>query len=109
MTSFVANSICGLLLGTGLHEHTTSFRVYSTACARLVVDNFCQDGYEWLIGAVLTARRNGLRIKEVPIVFNNRINGKSKLKVLDIVAWFAAFGEMMVTKRVIAKRWSLFG
>jgi len=87
--SRVANTLCRLLLGTGLHEHTAYFRVYSNKCAEDIVKNVNRNGYEWAIASILVAKDHGFRIKEVPVTFINRFSGKSKLKISDILMWFS--------------------
>lgn len=94
MTSFVANSLCRIFLRTGLHENTTSFRVYSRECAETVVGNVSRNGYNWIINSVLVAKNHGFRIHEVPIVFNNRVNGTSKLRFQDILEWAVVFSNL---------------
>ena len=86
--SYTANFLCRLLFRTGLHEHTTYFRIYSRKCAETAVRNVHCDRYEWAIASILTTKDHGFRIKEVPITFVNRARGKSKLKASDILRWF---------------------
>jgi len=89
LASYTANLLCRLLLSTGLHEHTTYFRVYSKRCAKIVTESVHCSRYEWAIGSLLVAKRYNMRIEEVPITFVNRTHGKSKLKFQDIVAWLS--------------------
>lgn len=89
VASYSANHLCRLLLATGLHEHTTYFRVYSGRCAKILVENVHCNRYEWAIGSLLVAKKHNLRIKEVPITFANRNRGKSKLKFMDIILWLS--------------------
>jgi dolichol-phosphate mannosyltransferase len=99
VASFVANSLSGMLFGTGLHEHTTSFRVYSRGCAEAVIKNVRGDGYEWLISSILVARDHGYQIEEIPIVFTNRVNGKSKLKLRDAFGWILALSHLFIMRQ----------
>jgi dolichol-phosphate mannosyltransferase len=89
VASHAANILCRLLLSTGLHEHTTYFRVYSKRCAKIVTENVHCSRYEWAIGSLLVAKRHNLTIKEVPITFAKRTSGKSKLKLQDIFLWLS--------------------
>lgn len=85
--SYIANILCRLLFRTGLHEHTTSFRVHSRKCAKAIVENTRSNGYEWFIESLLVAKDHGFKVREVPITFVNRTHGKSKLKFRDVFQW----------------------
>lgn len=96
--SYTANSLCRLLFRTGLQEHTTYFRVYSRKCAENAVRNVHCDRYEWAIASILVTKDHGLRIKEIPITFVNRISGKSKLEASDILRWFSFIGKTLMRR-----------
>lgn len=92
LVSLVANLFCRLFLGNSIHEYTGNFRVYSRECTE-VITNFTRcKGFEWVVEAIVTARKHGFTVKEVPITFSNRRNGKTKLKAKDVASWifFAA-------------------
>lgn len=91
--SYVANLLCRLLLRTGLHEHTSNFRVFSRKYAEKLVEEVHFNGFEWSIAAILTAKDNGFRIKEVPLTLINRKRGKSKLSFKNIIAFAKAILE----------------
>ena len=88
--SRVANHMCALLLRTDLHEHTNYFRAYSRRLAELVIQNADGEGYEFGICSIVIAKDHNFVIKEVPTVFRNRTQGKSKLRIGDTVQWFVA-------------------
>lgn len=85
--SYAANLLCRLLFRTKLHEHTSNFRVYSRRCSETIVANLHCEHYDWFIGSILLTKDHTYRIKEIPITFTNRIHGKSKLKITDILKW----------------------
>jgi len=85
--SYGANLICKLLFRTGLSDHTSFFRVYSKKCAETIVKNSSYRGFEWSIGSILIAKDHGFKIKEFPVIFTDRTQGKSKLKFQDILQW----------------------
>ena len=92
LVSCVANIICRMLLRTSVHDCTGNFRVYSRKCAEAIVSSAGQKGFEWVVEALFIARKHRLAVKEVPITFVNRKEGRTKLKALEIVNWasFAA-------------------
>lgn len=86
--SYIANLLCRILFRTHLFEHTTNFRVYSRKCAETIVKTAQYKKYEWVVASILIAKEHNFRIVEIPITFTDRIHGKSKLKISDILAWF---------------------
>lgn len=101
--SLFANMICRLLLRTGLHDHTTNFRVYSRKCAEIIVANTHSNKNEWFIETVIVAKDNNFTIKEVPVTFTNRMKGETKLNISNIFVWGfytgRAFLERLLNKR----------
>ena len=87
LLSRVANLVCRLFFRTFIHEHTGNFRVYSRKCAEAVVKYTSCKGFEWVVEAMFVARKYGFTVKEVPISFSDRHNGKTKLKALDVASW----------------------
>ncbi|MFX1537032.1 MAG: polyprenol monophosphomannose synthase [Promethearchaeota archaeon] len=85
--SYAANLLCRLLFRTQLHEHTSNFRVYSRRCSEMITANLHCEHYDWFIGSILLTKDHAYRIKETPITFINRVHGKSKLKITDVLKW----------------------
>ncbi len=98
LVSRVANLACRLLLGANVRDCTGNFRVYSKECAGAVVSSTRRRGFDWVVEAMFLASRCGVTIKEVPISFGARGNGKTKLSVLDLARW-ASF----LTRTVFSK------
>ena len=88
LISWGANTLVRILYRTGLHEHTTNYRIYRRWLAEKIVYYTRSKGYEWVIEALLVSIACGAKIVEVPTTFVNRIKGKSKLGVKDILGWF---------------------
>lgn len=85
--SKIANSLCSILFRTRLYDQTTNFRVYSRKCAEAIVKVLSDNGFEWQVSSIVTVRKNRFNIKEVPISFTRRLNGKTKLSFRDIIKW----------------------
>lgn len=83
--SRTANFLYRFLLRLPQHEITTYFRVYSRKCAEVVIQNVTADKLEFCVESALVIHDHSLNVKEVPIVFTNRIRGNSKLKKYDVV------------------------
>ncbi len=86
--SRVANFLVETLYHVGIKEHTTNYRLYSRRATELVVKYAESSGYEFVIEALLIIHAFRLRIIEVPIVFVNRMKGKSKLGLGEIIRWW---------------------
>ena len=97
LQSRVANTLCGLLFGLP-REVTTYFRAYTRESAQVAVDEALADKYEFAVRSALAVKDHGIKITEVPIVFVNRTQGKSKLKPLDVVVWFFVIIRLFIPR-----------
>lgn len=79
-----ANAIARGILGLQLHDCTSGFRCYSTSLVKKTIGYLHSQTYDIQIETVKQAHSQGFKIKEVPIVFVNRKQGKSKLTPLEI-------------------------
>jgi len=86
--SWGANTLIRLLYRTGIRDHTGNYRVYNRRVVEDILKYTEYNGYEWVVEAILVAKRLGYRIIEAPITFINRERGESKLGVSDILKWF---------------------
>ena len=87
LLSHTANMLCRRLLGTGLRENTTNFRVYSRRLAQMILDCPVPLGYEFMLMPILLARQAQLPIVEVGITFRDRRAGKSKMGLRTLARW----------------------
>lgn len=79
MASKFGNVLISLLSGVPIHDFTGSFR----AIRRVVVQNVKTEskGNSFFMEFIVKAHRKGYRITEIPIIFKDRVVGKSKLKL----------------------------
>ncbi len=79
LASRFGNVLISLLSGVPVHDFTTSLR----AVRREVVENVETEarGNSFFMEFVVKAYRRGYRTTEIPIVFKDRVVGKSKLKL----------------------------
>lgn len=87
LISLIANSLCKLMLRTRIHDCTGNFRVYSRHCAEMIVNSTNSDGFEWVVEAILVAVKCGFQVKEIPITFVDRKNGRTKLRIRQVASW----------------------
>ena len=78
LVSGVGNGLARSALGLRARDVTSGYRCYARAAADVVQDAR-SDGYAFQVEALHLARKRGLRVVEVPITFENRTVGKSKL------------------------------
>jgi dolichol-phosphate mannosyltransferase len=79
-----ANAIARGVLGLKLHDCTSGFRCYSTSFLKQTIKYLHSQTYDIQIETVKQAHVQNFKVKEVPILFVNRKQGKSKLSILEI-------------------------
>jgi dolichol-phosphate mannosyltransferase len=78
--SKTANFFTRLLLGLQPHDCTAGFRIYRAQVLRTVpINNIFSNGYSFLTEMLNYVQGYGFRVAEVPIVFEDRVRGKSKI------------------------------
>jgi len=94
--SRAANKISRVVLKSNIQDMTSGFRCYSVHALSLInFQNTNSDGYSFQIEMTLRSIEKNLSIKEVPIIFNERRLGKSKMSkriVLEALLFLANNG-----------------
>jgi len=85
--SMVANRMAGSLIQLRMNDFTNGFRCYSQLCVRNVLPKLHSQTYEIQIETIRQAKLHHLKVGEIPITFENRKKGKSKLSLTEIVAF----------------------
>jgi dolichol-phosphate mannosyltransferase len=89
LISHVANLIATMMVGGKIQDCTSGFRCYSIDYVRHVIDNLHSQTYEIQIETVKQAWIRKFAVSEVPIVFSNRKQGKSKLSKGEVKGFLA--------------------
>jgi dolichol-phosphate mannosyltransferase len=97
LVSGVGNGLARLLLRVGVRDLTSGFRCYSSDAASLV-QLVRSDGYAFQVESLYVVKRHGMRIVEVPIVFENRTVGKSKLGPSEFMRFLQTIARLRVTR-----------
>jgi dolichol-phosphate mannosyltransferase len=84
LTSRVANILASLLVRANVHDYTSGLRCYSTRLVSSMVRELHSQTYEIQIETIRQARKRGFDVREFPMTFVNRKNGKSKLSANEI-------------------------
>ncbi len=84
--SWGANAFARTMLGLHAHDTTAGFRCYRREVLESIpLDHIFSSGYSFLIEMLYKVQRQGWAIGEVPIVFQNRRQGISKISRQEIV------------------------
>jgi glycosyltransferase involved in cell wall biosynthesis len=80
LLSWGANVYCRILLGLPTHDCTSGYRCYTRELVTHIgLDDVVSQGYSFQIEMVWRARRLGYSVVEVPIRFEDRVAGASKV------------------------------
>lgn len=99
LLSWGANVYCRTLLGLSVRDATSGYRCYPRAVLEAVgLDRVVSEGYSFQIEMVYRCLKLGFPVHEVPIHFEDRVLGKSKVsegevrKALAAVLWLRLKG-----------------
>ena len=98
LLSWAANVYCRFLLGLRTHDCTSGFRCYTRALlAGIRLDEVVSQGYSFQIEMVHRTQRLGYPVVEVPIRFEDRVAGASKVSRDEI--WRALWTVLRLSMR----------
>ena len=81
-----ANAFAKAMLGLKAHDCTAGFRCYKAPVLRAIeLETIFSSGYSFLVEMATRCQRRGFCIGEIPIVFDNRRLGKSKISRVEIL------------------------
>ena len=85
--SYCANAFARLALGLQAHDCTAGFRCYRRQILEQVpLDRIFSNGYSFLIEMLYLCQKAGARVAEIPIIFENRRLGQSKISRREIAS-----------------------
>lgn len=85
LLSWGANIYCRVLLSVPTRDTTSGYRCYTRDLLEHIgLDEVRSQGYSFQIEMVYRARRLGYRVVEVPIRFEDRVAGKSKVSENEV-------------------------
>lgn len=84
--SWGANAFARTLLGLRAHDTTAGFRCYRREVLEsIALDRIFSSGYSFLIEMLYKVQHQGWKVGEVPIIFQNRQQGSSKISKNEIL------------------------
>jgi dolichol-phosphate mannosyltransferase len=97
MVSLGANLMARALLNIPARDCTSGYRCYRAGLARSIIPEMKSTGFCIQIETLSAAVGRGFRIKEVPITFQERVSGESKLDAQQI--WEFSKGLLRLMKQ----------
>lgn len=86
LLSRVANNTARTLLGLKAKDATAGFRLYRReVLLSIPLDDIFSNGYSFLMELLFLCQRRGWQIAEVPIIFEDRRKGKTKISRQEVV------------------------
>jgi hypothetical protein len=89
LISRVANLLASAIIGGKICDCTSGLRCYSEDYIKMVLPNLHSQTYEIQIETIKQAWIQGFRVGEIPITFENRKRGKSKLTTAEFWAFLS--------------------
>lgn len=78
-----------VILGLKTRDVTSGYRCYTKkAIAVINLQSIKSNGYAWQEETLYRSEKAGLKVKEIPIVFIDRLKGKSKLSKKEVLNFF---------------------
>ena len=88
--SRMGNTVARLTLGLKATDCTAGFRCYRRQVLETIdLDSIFSSGYSFLVEILYRCQKLGYRVGEVPIIFENRRQGSSKISQSEV--WKAAY------------------
>lgn len=85
MLSRGANAFARITLGLKAHDCTAGFRLYHRRVLESIeLEHIFSNGYSFLVEMLFAVQRRGWRVAEVPIIFEDRQFGQSKISKDEI-------------------------
>jgi dolichol-phosphate mannosyltransferase len=94
-----ANALARSLLGLKLRDCTSGYRCYSTVFLRQTIGYLHSQTYDIQIETVKQAHNQHFKVHEVPILFVNRKEGKSKLSLWEIENYVSYIFKTVVLRK----------
>ncbi|MBI2971129.1 MAG: polyprenol monophosphomannose synthase [Candidatus Aenigmarchaeota archaeon] len=94
--SMIANMLARKLLQLRVHDVTSGFRAYRRSALRVFgKKEIRSDGYSFQLEVLYRMVSDGCSVREIPIVFRDRIIGKSKLgKIKEVVNYLLTVARL---------------
>lgn len=89
-----ANFLASFFLHPGVSDLTGSYRLYKRSVFMKLIQKIKNGGYAFQMEIIIRAIYDGYHVEEIPITFVDRVMGKSKLGMGEIVIYFNTVLEL---------------
>ncbi len=94
-----ANGVAKTLLGLQAMDTTAGFRLYRRQVLETIpLDEIVSSGYSFLVEMIFLVQRYGFQIGEVPIIFEDRRAGTTKISRNEIFKGMATIGRLFLRR-----------
>ena len=94
------NKLIKILSGIKSNEFTTSYRGFNVKKLKnFDLNNVKSKGYSFFMGTLFELEKNNIEIKEIPITFNDRKKGVSKIPKIEILRTLKNLFFLTLNKR----------
>jgi dolichol-phosphate mannosyltransferase len=90
-----ANAVAHITLGLGARDCTAGFRCYRADLLQAIdLDSIRSNGYSFLIEMLFLCQQMGASVGEIPIIFEDRRAGRSKISQREIAKAWRTVGRL---------------
>jgi len=93
-----ANMMVSKLLNLGVKDATSGYRAYKREVVERINSEICSEGYAFQVEMAYFVTKNGFKVAEIPIIFKNREDGKSKLGLKEVVRFFVTVSKLALDR-----------
>lgn len=85
LISYFGNKLIKIILDSELNEYTSSYRGFNLDKLKdFNLNKIKAGGYSFFMGTIYNLKLDNIRMIEIPIIFNDRHHGKSKIPKIEI-------------------------
>lgn len=94
-----ANGVAKMLLGLQAMDTTAGFRLYRRQVLETIpLDEIVSSGYSFLVEMLFLVQRYGFQVGEVPIIFEDRRAGTTKISRNEVFKGMATIGRLFLRR-----------
>ncbi len=101
LLSYLGNKLIKIILNSKLNEYTTSYRGFNLKKLKnFNLDKVKAGGYSFFMGTTYNLKLGNFSMAEIPIIFNDRIHGKSKIPKIEIFRTLFNLIKILIKKTI---------
>jgi dolichol-phosphate mannosyltransferase len=101
LLSYFGNKLIKIILDSELNEHTSSYRGFNLNKLKdFSLNKIKAGGYSFFMGTIYKLKLDNISMIEIPIIFNDRHHGKSKIPKIEIFRTLFNLIKILLKKSV---------